>query len=234
MSHAEHLTVDELTFEVRRSGRRKTLELTIDRGGELILAAPPAVSHEVLTDFVRDKRFWLYTKLAEKAARQQPSGGKAYVTGEGFHYLGRSYRLLLVDAQSTPLKLEAGRFKLLRSEAGRGREHFIGWYTDHAAPWLQRRVAQWAGRMEVQPAGVQIRDLGYRWGSCGRAGGVNFHWTVILLPARVIDYVVVHELAHLVEPNHTPVFWARVARALPEYAERKAWLAERGGQYVAL
>lgn len=79
-----------------------------------------------------------------------------------------------------------------------------------------------------------MRDLGFRWGSCGQAGGVNFHWATILLPPGVIDYVVVHELAHLVESNHTPEFWQRVARSLPEYEQRKAWLAEYGGQHVVL
>jgi len=228
------LTVDDLTFEVRRSARRKTLEITIDRGGELIVSSPPGIADDVLSDFVREKRFWLYTKLAEKEALQQPVATKEFVSGEGFPYLGRSYRLLLVDEQDVPLKLEAGRFKLVRGEAGQGREHFVRWYSAHAAPWLRKRVGQWASRMGVEPAGVEVRDLGFRWGSCGRAGGVNFHWATILLPATVVDYVVVHELAHLVEPNHTPEFWARVGRTLPEYEQRKAWLAEHGGSHVVL
>lgn len=228
------LTVDDLTFEVRRSARRKTLEITIDRGGELIISAPPGVADDVMADFVREKRFWLYTKIAEKEALQQPVGGKEFVSGEGFPYLGRSYRVLLVDQQDVPLKLEAGRFKFVRDQADQGREHFVRWYTDHARPWLRKRVEHWASRMGVKPAGVEIRDLGFRWGSCGQAGGVNFHWGTILLPPSVVDYVVVHELAHLVEPNHTPEFWARVARTLPEYEQRKAWLAEHGGRHVVL
>ncbi|PKN58178.1 MAG: M48 family peptidase [Deltaproteobacteria bacterium HGW-Deltaproteobacteria-14] len=230
----EHLVVDDLDFEVRRSARRKTLEITVDRGGELVITAPPEVADDVMTAFVREKKFWLYTKIAEKAALQQPVGGKEFVTGEGFSYLGRSYRLLLVAEQEVPLKLEAGRFKLTRDVAGDGREHFIRWYVAHAGPWLQKRVAGWSARMGVQPKGVEVRDLGFRWGSCGQAGGVNFHWATILLPATVVDYVIVHELAHLVAPNHTPEFWQRVARALPEYEQRKAWLAEHGGRHVVL
>ena len=231
---SEALVVDDLTFEVRRSARRKTMEITLDRGGELVISAPPGVDEDVLAGFVREKRFWLYTKMAEKEALQQPVGGKEFVRGEGFLYLGRSHRLLLVDAQDVPLKLKDGQFHLLRSEVDRGREHFVRWYTQHARPWLERRVAQWAARMGATAAGVDVLDLGYRWGSCGHGGMLNFHWATILLPARVIDYVVVHELAHLAEPNHTPTFWAGVARALPEYEQRKAWLAERGGEHVAL
>ena len=230
----ESLVVDDLTFEVRRSARRKTLEITVDRGGELLIASPPGIAHGVLADFVRDKRFWIYSKISEKETRQQPVVGKEFVSGEGFPYLGRSYRLLLVDAQVEPLKLDAGRFKLLRDRAATGRGHFIRWYTEHARPWLQKRVRAWGSRMGVHPQGVEVRDLGFRWGSCGQAGGVNFHWATILLPASVVDYIIVHELAHLSEPNHTPEFWQRVGRALPEYEQRKAWLAEHGGRHVVL
>lgn len=228
------LVVGDLAFEVRRSARRKTLEITVDRGGELIIASPPGVADDVLSEFVREKRFWVYTKLAEKAALQQPVGGKEFVSGEGFPYLGRSYRLLLVEEQELPLKLEAGRFQLVRDQAAEGREHFIRWYTSHAGPWLRKRVAGWAARMGVTAKAVEVRDLGFRWGSCGQAGGVNFHWATILLPASIVDYVVVHELAHLVEPNHTPEFWQRVARVLADYEQRKAWLAEHGGRHVVL
>lgn len=106
--------------------------------------------------------------------------------------------------------------------------------SEHAAPWLTRRVAGWAPRMGVEPKCVEVRDLGFRWGSCGQAGRVNFHWATILLPPSVIDYVIVHELAHLIEPHHTPEFWKRVGRALPEYDQRKGWLAEHGGRHVVL
>jgi len=231
---SEAITVDELTFELRRSGRRKTLELTLDRGGELIITTPPDVSDAVIAAFVREKKFWLYTKIAEKEARQQPTRGKDFVTGEGFAYLGRSYRLLVVDAQDEPLRLDKGRFVLARASVATGRECFVSWYAEHAGPWLARRVAPWAERMGATPKAIEVRDLGFRWGSCGQAGGVNFHWATIMLPASVIDYVIVHELAHLWEPNHSSEFWQRIARALPEYEQRKAWLAEHGGQYVLL
>jgi predicted metal-dependent hydrolase len=230
----EVLTVEDLTFEVRRSPQRRTLEITLDRGGELRISAPPDVGDERLVAFVREKRFWLYTKMAEKETRQQALGIKEFVSGEGFPYLGRSYRLLLVDEQDAPLKLEAGRFRLGKALAPQGREHFVRWYTEHARHWLQRRVKGWAARMGVEPQGVEVRDLGFRWGSCGQAGKLNFHWATILLPVSIVDYVIVHELAHLVEPNHTPEFWLRVGRVLPEFEQRKAWLAEHGGRHVVL
>jgi predicted metal-dependent hydrolase len=230
----QSLTVDDLTFEVRRSPRRKTVEITVDRGGELIVSGPMDVENAAMESFIRDKKFWVYTKLAEKQALQQPIKGKDFVTGEGFPYLGRSYRLLVVDAQDRPLKFEAGRFRMLRTEVGKGREHFVRWYSEHALGWIRQRVRMWAKRLAVEPTRVEIRELGYRWGSCSKDGGLNFHWATMLLPSSLVEYVIVHELVHLHEPNHTPEFWQRVERAMPDYEQRKAWLAEHGGRHVVL
>ncbi len=222
------LQVDDLQFHVRHSVRRRTLQITVERDGTLVLSAPPEVGEAALRAFVSEKRFWIYTKLAEKDRLQRQMPRKAYVGGEGFLYLGRSHRLKLVDEQDVPLKLAAGRFCLATDAAPAAREHFIRWYSDRARVWLSSRVAGYQSRMEVSPAGVKVQDLGYRWGSCGKGDWLYFHWKAILLPARIAEYVVVHEIAHLHEPHHTPAFWLRVERAMPDYAQRKAWLAEHG------
>lgn len=226
--------MDDLRFAVQRSPRRRALEIIVDRNSELVIAAPLDAPQAELLSFVRKKQFWVYTKLALKQGQQQPVASKAFVSGEGFVYLGRSYRLLLVDAQDCPLKFEAGRFKLLRSEAEHGRVHFTRWYSERAERWVKPRVRQWASRLGVAPTRVDIRDLGYRWGSCGRDGGLNFHWVIAMLPAPLIEYVIVHELVHLHQANHTPEFWQRVARALPDFELRKQELAEQGGRHLAL
>jgi predicted metal-dependent hydrolase len=222
------LTIDNLSFQLKRSSRRKTMQITVDRGGELILSAPPEVEEGLLRDFVREKRFWIYTKLAAKDQLQRTVPQKSFVDGEGFLYLGRSYRLRLVDEQTMPVKLQSGRFMLLRSQAGNGREQLIRWYVERARKWLWQKVQDYANRMEVQPVGVKVQDLGYRWGSCGKGDWLYFHWKSILLPPRIAEYVVVHELAHLHQPHHTPEFWQRVERAMPDYERRKNWLAEHG------
>lgn len=227
-----NLVVGDLSLEVRRTAKRSTVQITVDRGGELILSAPEQCSLDVMEDFVREKRFWIYTKLAEKEALRPDVRTRKYVSGEGFPYLGRSYRMLLVKSQDVALKLEHGRFKLRRDEAERGREHMVAWYTDHARRWLEQRVEQFAARVGVKPAGVTVQDLGYRWGSCGKGARLYFHWRSILMPPRIVEYVVVHELVHLLEPHHTPAFWARVERVLPDFDARKQWLATAGAALV--
>jgi len=210
------------------------MELSVERDGALVVRAPDGATNDRLESFVRDKRAWVYKKVAEKEALRHATPVKEYVSGEGFPYLGRSYRLLLVDLQDAPLRLDAGRFRLLRAEAAHGRAQFIAWYTEHARVWLRRRVAALAPRVGVEAADVEVRDLGYRWGSCGRAGTLNFHWSVILLPPGIVEYVVVHELVHLRERNHTPEFWLRVERAMPDYLRRKEWLAEKGAGLIVI
>ena len=128
-----------------------------------------------LKAFVQQKRFWIYQKLAEKAELQRTVPRKAFVDGEGFLYLGRSYRLKLVETQDVPLKLVGGRFRLRREAVPEGRAHFIRWYSAHGRAWFAAKVAEHAGRMEVAPTEVKVQDLGYRWGSCGKGGRLNFH-----------------------------------------------------------
>lgn len=222
------LRVDDLEFHVRHSARRRTMQITVERDGELVLSAPPTVDEDTLRAFVLEKRFWIYTKLAEKDRLQRQVPCKEFIGGEGFLYLGRSHRLKLLDEQDVPLKLTAGRFCLRQDALPAAREHFVHWYSKRAKTWLSSRVAEYQPRMEVATAGVKVQDLGYRWGSCGKGDWLYFHWKAILLPARIAEYVVVHEIAHLHEPHHTPAFWLRVERAMPDYAQRKAWLAEHG------
>ena len=225
------LTIDDLTFALRRSSRRKTLGITIERDGALVLTAPKDTSVEEIERLTRQKGLWIYRKLAEREFLIGPTRAKEYVPGETFYYLGRAYRLRLTDEESSPpLRLQHGWFELRRNEVDRGERHFSDWYASHGAPWLARRVELYAPRVGVEPGPLKVQELGYRWGSCGSAS-LNFHWRALQLPTRAIDYVVVHELVHIVEPRHDQVFWSRVERAMPDYESRKAWLAEHGGEF---
>lgn len=223
------LTIDDLEFELRLSPRRRSVQITVDRGGELVLIAPEECSRDVIESFVRSRRMWIFTKLAEKEALRHPAPAKMFVNGEGLRYLGRSYRLLFVDEQDVPVKLAGGRFRVRRSDATRAREHMVAWYTVHGEAWISARLSRFCARVGVSIEDLHVKDLGYRWGSCGTTG-LNFHWATITLPPGVVDYVIVHELAHLEHPDHGERFWAAVERALPNAKITKAWLAERGAE----
>ena len=226
------LTIGDLDFEVRRSDRRRTLGLTVERDGSLVLSAPSQVADERVERFARQKRFWVYQKLAAREARPQALTGRQFVAGEGFPYLGRSYRLQLVSELDVPLKLEAGRFRMRRDTPDEYRAAMTRWYTTHARDWLTGRVARYSARARVAPCAVAVRDLGFRWGSCGKSGRLYFHWRSILLPPSIVDYIVVHELVHLREPHHTPNFWRAVEQLMPDGQQRRRWLAEHGHEFV--
>lgn len=227
----ETLALGDLSFLVRRSSRRVTLGITLDRDGALVLSAPADCSLDSIAETARQKLLWVYTKLAERELLRRPVRSKELVSGEGFGYLGRSYRLLLIEGQSAdpPLRLYQGRFLLKRDAVPSGHQHLIRWYVTHGQPWIARRVALYADRVDVRPRSVEVKELGYRWGSCSPAGRLHFHWRVLAMPPRIIDYVVIHELVHLRQPHHGAAFWKRVELAMPDYQERKRWLDEQGG-----
>lgn len=225
------ITIGELTFELRRSEKRKTIGITVGRTGELILSAPHDCSQELIEQAAQEKYRWIYSKLAEKEMLFQVPPHKIFVNGEGFYYLGRSYRLRLVSQISnskSPLELRNERFLLRRDEIEKANEHFIHWYIERGQEWLPQRVNTFVHRIDATPQGIRVQPLGYHWGSCGRNDILYFHWRTMLLPSPVIDYIVVHELAHLREHNHKHAFWELVAQAMPDYATRKRWLAENG------
>jgi predicted metal-dependent hydrolase len=224
------LVLGDLEFEVRRSDRRRTLGLTVERDGSLVLSAPPHVADTRLERFAKQKRSWVYEKLATKEALPPELPVRKFVTGEGFPYLGRSHRLQLVADQDVPVKLEGGRFKMRHAEATRGRVAMIRWYTAHAQAWIAARVKRYSGRTRAELASVTVQDLGFRWGSCGSGGRLYFHWQCILLPPGIVEYVVGHALVHLREPHHTPAFWRAVERLMPDWEARRAWLAQQGGR----
>lgn len=233
---SETLTVHDLTFEIRRSNKRKSIGITIDRRGELILAAPAECPNDVVQRTAEEKYRWIYTKLAKKEMLFRPPRPKEFLTGEIFSYLGHPFRLQVLstthrDSSTLPLRFAGGWFFLREDERARGQEHFIRWYSESGLHWLEEQVTRFARHVGVKPQGVGIKDLGYRWGSCNSSKVLNFHWRVIQLPPSIIDYIVVHELVHLEEPRHNAAFWRRVEQAMPDYDMRKQWLIENGSKF---
>ena len=203
----------------------------MDRDGSLLLHAPAGISADALAAWAWSKRGWVFRKLAEKHLLLPASPGKEFVTGEGFDYLGRHYRLQLTDdPPGTAVKLERGRLRMPRTQAEAGERSGSG---DPLVPPARGHLAAAPhpalGRAHgPAPGDLDVRDLGYRWGSLGKNDRLNIHWAAMQLPVSLVDYVIVHELAHIGQPRHTPAFWATVERALPDYDQRRTRLATTG------
>jgi predicted metal-dependent hydrolase len=225
------LPIDDLTFSVRWSRRRRTIGISVGADGELRVAAPVGCPKRVLEAAVRNRVAWARKKLAEQEARAA-AAAHVYEDGELFPYLGRRYPLLLVDGATVTLQLRDGRFVLDRSIVHEGRAQMAGWYAARARCWIPARLDRFVDRSGPVPSAVQVRDMGRRWGSCNGKGKISLHWQTILLPPAIIDYILVHELMHLRQLNHSKAFWDCVEKAMPDYAERRTWLRLNGHLHV--
>lgn len=222
------MRVGDLDIHVRVSDRRRSIRLTVERDATVTAIIPPATDEANLAKVITAKRPWLYAKLRDRAALGEPRPPREYVTGEGFPYLGRSYRLLIVDEAPRPVRLNRGRLELRRDGAEDAPCQLTRWYRQAGEPWLRRRIAPWAARMDVEITALRVLPLGYRWGSCTRDGKVNIHWATMQLPPNLVNYVLVHELAHLRRPDHGPEFWHLVERAMPDHSTRRDRLRRLG------
>lgn len=230
----ETLSIDELTFEVRRSPKRKSLGLTVDRDGGLLLHAPPEVSHQALEDWARSRLLWVYQKLAIKESALPEASHPRLESGDTVYYLGRSHRLKFVESQALPVACQAGWFWIRRHGSEETEGLLRTWFENHGALWLGHRVGLMSRRFGLIPSRVDVRDLGNRWGSCTSHGIVYFNWRLMQMPVRLIDYVIAHELTHLVEPTHSAEFWRRLEAIMPDAESRKLELMGVGKRYLVL
>lgn len=211
---------------------RKTLGLIVERDASVLVRAPRDASMEMIERFLERKRYWLWEKTNH--ARKYPAVEtlKEFVSGESFLFLGRKYRLEIVDEEFDGLRFDE-RFVLSRALIERARPAFLAWYVAEARERIVPRARMFAERMGVSYNEIKVSDLRFRWGSCTPKNNLNFNWRLIKAPADVIDYIIVHELAHLIEPNHTPAFWNIVAVQVPTFAKAKEWLTENGSEIEA-
>ena len=229
----ETLQIGQLTFEVRRSFRRRTVGLTVDRGGELRVHAPEAFAVEDLRRWVNSKLVWVYQKLALKSETCLGVRTPEYESGETFSYLGRCYRLRVVANQEKPLRFDGRRFNLRSDIRWEALKHFRNWYVSAGTEWLKIRVGLLTRKTGATPLRIEVRELGYRWGSCGKKSVLYFNWKVLQLPVRLMDYVIAHELIHLEVPHHGPEFWLALERTLPDWRERKEELRTKAKDFLA-
>ena len=227
--------VRDIEYRLLPGSDRRTTDIVIERDGVIVVRPPLRMTPEQVDETVFSKRMWIYRNLAEWRDLNATRVSREWVGGEFFRYLGSSYRLQLVREQDEALKLKDGRFCLRRSVVESGgdaaaREAFTTFYRDKGQSRLERRVAYFAAKVGVKAGTVQVRDLGYRWATCLKSGGLHFHWRCLMAPLTIIDYIVVHELCHLRHRDHSDAFWNEVDKVLPDYRDRKDWLRVRGAE----
>ena len=206
--------------------KRRTIALIIERDGSFTVRAPMRASHSAIETFIKQKEDWI-TRTREKIKSTRPTQKKQYADGEKFMLLGSFFDLKLVAPQRPSLRFDKG-FTLSRAAQIKGEAIFTRWYKARALEVISERVKQYSQQYDFVPRQVKISSAKTRWGSCSSNGTLNFTWRLVMAPLEVIDYVVVHELAHLRVKNHSSKFWKVVESICPEYKKQRKWLRENG------
>jgi hypothetical protein len=219
-------TYKDITYSLKRSDR-ETVSIYVERDGSVSVLAPEQIEINQLNEVLEHKRYWIHKSLSELDELNRTRVEREFVNGEGFLYLGRSYRLKIRKNLKTPLSLYQGYFFLDRDYVEKARNLFIDFYKEKGKKHIPARVEWFKDRLGAKPEVIRVMELGNRWASRSD-NNLNFHWRIVLAPLTLIDYVVVHELAHLIRPDHSQEFWSIVESVIPNYLERKNWLRVNG------
>lgn len=232
----------EIEYTIKRSRKRTTAEVAIDARNGVVVTCPPDLPDEEIHNVVVKKAPWILQKMKHVGEVVAEPPKREYVSGETYYYLGRGYRLKVIEDSSVEepdAKLKQGRFEVTIPPISKmtPRERTVPdalhwWYMRKAGPILRERVIMYASKVGSEPTGVVVKNQMKRWGSCTRYRVINLNYRILMAPISVIDYVVVHELVHLMIGSHSSDFWNRVRAVIHDYERRKEWLRIYGPELV--
>jgi hypothetical protein len=202
--------------------------LVIEQDGSLTVRAPQRFSRANIDQLVLEKAGWIRERQAW--VRQHSTAPHRYEEGELFYYLGKTYPLSYADRQKQPLIL-IDTFQLDRPSKTQAKKVFNAWYRDQARQIIGERASILANLHHLVFKDLHITSARTRWGSCSSSGALNFTWRLVMAPLEVIDYVIIHELAHLKIHNHSSEFWNYVEQLSPNYRTLRKWLEDNGGRF---
>lgn len=217
-----------LSYAIRENPRRRRLGLELRADGTLRVGTPPGISLGLIRSFVESQRAWIEAKRAQLTLA--PASSPVLQDGARLPYLGTelTLRVGIAPRQRPDCHLEAGALILKVPNPSRVRSTLETWYRHEAARHGAARLAHFAPHVGKAARTLTIRAQRTRWGSCTTRGSISLNWRLMQASPEIFDYVVVHELCHLLVPNHSPRFWNEVGRILPDYQARRAALRRFG------
>ncbi|MDP1809036.1 MAG: SprT family zinc-dependent metalloprotease [Actinomycetota bacterium] len=224
----------QIEYQLERSSkRRRTIAIHI-KNGEVVVRAPQRAARARIDEIVAGKAAWIAKQLLENEARDLLTA-RGYTDGELFKFLGRDYPLTVNETAAKRIKpatfaggciavgIPTGQSGEERSEWAR--ESLTRWYRPRAKSHITKQVSRWAATTGLVPKLVRVKDLKRSWGICTQEN-ISLSWRLIMAPAPLIEYVVIHELCHLKHKNHSPAFYATLASFMPDYKERRRALKQ--------
>lgn len=224
------------TYTVNRSRKRKkTISLQIRNEADVIVSAPYFTPADEIRRFVEEKQSWIKKIIRKQKEDSLKCKAKAYETGEYFLYLGQDYPLevFFEPFENAGIMFRDNRFYLNAHEGKDLRRfHFVSWYKNEAHDFIRQQVDFYCGMLNLSCKGVRITSAQSRWGSCSEDNRLTFSFRLIMAPPDIIDYVIVHELMHIKEKNHSPRFWRLVETVMPEYEKHRRWLKDNHHKFI--
>ena len=216
----------DITYDIVYS-KRKTISIIVERDRRVLVHAPLETSEKAIKEIVEKKKRLLSKKIEHNQKYPIEKESKEFVSGESLLYLGQEYKLLVVDEHHEDIVFDS-KFIINKGAQPKANQLLKQWYIKAAMEFILPKAKAIAKQIGVQYNKIRILDLRFRWGSCTPKNNIHLNWRLIKAPVNVIEYIIVHELTHLVETNHTPEFWNRIAAQLPNFERAKAWLKENG------
>lgn len=217
--------------------KRKTIAISFDRGGNLVVKAPWFVSDREVERFVQSKEEWILATAKRLAMQEKKKEAVRLqlVNGDQLPFLNEHLTLSVFREESSRCRVKKAGDRLLlfvpyEADYEIRRMAIEKWYRKMAAQWIRERAMLYAGMMQVSFSEIHIKDQRSRWGSCSGLSNLNFSFRLMLAPEAVAKYVVIHELCHLRYMDHSQNFWQMVEAFCPDYKVRKKWLAEHGNE----
>lgn len=218
--------------------KRKSIGITISPEKGVQVSAPSWVGKAQIEEILKQKAHWIYKKLQLIEDMKSQKAERKFISGEVFPLLGKDLNLeVLYKAGTKNTTVVPGverLFVVLPSglsddkQEARIREALTGWFMEQAASIIRKRMDIYADRLNVKPAKLLLKSQKTRWGSCTRDNKININWKIVSAPLDIVDYLVVHELAHIRVKNHSKTYWELVESILPDYRERRKWLKANG------
>lgn len=231
MAKSEFFREGDFDYTVERVPGRRTLSIHID-AGRVRVKAPSRLKDARIREFVLSKSCWISRKLVQSARRMAEEPSHRFADGEMLPLLGKKLPLSVeVGPGRNGVSLsENGLVASLAFDSDRQSLPKIveRWYRARAREVFQDRAAHFSGMLGVTPAKITVRGQKRRWGSCSSRGNISLNWKLITGPPEILDYVVAHELCHLLHRNHGPEFWKALSGALPDFKTRRQWLKDNG------
>jgi predicted metal-dependent hydrolase len=215
---------------VRSKKRKKTISLHLRKDGSIVILSPHGIPKNEIDIFFHRKKDWLQKKIREKEESTTGSKPRDFLPGETFLFLGFFYPLVVCDGNNGtyPLTFSGHQFILGKENVHQAKVLFVEWYREKAREHIEERVCYYCEILKLYPGRVRIGNAKSRWGACSPDNHLSFTWRLIMAPCSVIDYVVIHELAHIKEKNHSNRFWNLLERAVPDYETHRLWLRKNG------